>query len=253
MDEAAKIQTAIIKELTKLVKPGLDIYEIEKKAQMLVAKYKVKPFNKGYEPDWAPGPYPYITCVCINSEIAHGFPVGYQLKNGDTCSIDLSIQTEKGFCADAGLTLAVGEVGNTKKRLMYHTYHIMMDAIKRYFYPKINTEEIAYFIEMEAKRVGYKAIRRFGGHRIGKKMHLKPNIYNTVEPGHKWDRLERGKVYCIEPFLTTGLDDYGVVSGTNGWSYKTADNKPVAFFEHMVRVTQNGPEILTDHIIPPKW
>ncbi len=251
MKEAAQIITAILNELQLEARPGVNLLEIEAKAKKLLKKHGVKSFNKGYKPDWAPSPYPAITCLCVNNEITHGIPRDYVLVEGDTVSIDLSIVTPKGYCGDAGLTVGVGKIENKKGRLLYYTHKVLMEAINRYFYPGVGTEQIAYFIKYEAKKYGYNVNRRFAGHRIGKKMHLKPNIYNVDEPSYQYANLEKGKVYCIEPFFTPGRDDLGITK--NGWTWETADGQPSAFFEHMVLVTDKGPVILTDHIKQPTW
>ncbi len=249
MKEAARIITEILNELKLMAKPGTNLLDIEKAAGKLIKKYKVRSFNQGYEPTWAPTPYPNIMCLTVNEEITHGIPRNYELQEGDLVGIDLSIVTEAGFCADAGLTVPVGKVENRKSRLLYYTYKILIEAISM-LHPGADTEEIANFIKLESLKYGYQVNRRFAGHRIEKEMHLKPNIYNAPDPTYKYAKLKIGEVYCVEPFLTPGTDNIGM--SRNGWTFYTSDGQPSAFYEHMVLITENGPEILTGHIEPPE-
>jgi methionyl aminopeptidase len=114
--------------------------------------------------------------------------------------------------------------------------------------PGANTEDIANVIETFCLRHGYFVNRRFGGHRIGEEMHMKPNIYNTIEQIHTYGTLKVGEIYCIEPMITRSRDNLGICTDPNLWCYKTADGKDSAFFEHMVEITSNGPRVLTTHI-----
>lgn len=246
MRDVAKKISEILKELAEMGKPGVNLLEIETKAAKLLKKYGVKSFNKDYKPDWAQSPYPAITCLNVNSIIAHGTPNDLVLEDGDILGIDLGIVDAEGYCGDAALTIPVGNVDNRKSRLLYYANKTIYEGIK-YMQPGTDTRDIAEAIQKYARTRGYKVNRRFAGHKIGPgAMHQKPNIYNTVEDEHKWGKLEVGDVYCIEPFLTPGGDDVGGVL-PNGWTYATQDAQPSAFFEHMVLITKDGPEILTDH------
>jgi methionyl aminopeptidase len=116
--------------------------------------------------------------------------------------------------------------------------------------PGAKTEDIADIIETYALAHGYLVNRRFGGHRIGEEMHMKPNIYNTKESTHTYGTLKVGEIYCIEPMITRGKDNIGITPDPDEWCYVTADGKDSAFFEHMVEITAKGPKILTTHIWP---
>lgn len=245
MREVAKKTSQILLELSQLAKPGVNLLQIEAEAAKLLKKYHVKSFNKDYKPDWAPTPYPAITCLNVNSIIAHGIPVDLELEDGDILSIDLSIVDQDGYCGDAAISLPVGTLDNRKSRLLYYANKTIYEIIKN-MQPGTSTEDLARIAQRYAGARGYKLNRRFGGHRIGTEMHLKPNIFNTVEDEHNYGKLKVGEVYCVEPFLTPGNDDLGGIL-PNGWTYATRDAQPSAYFEHMVLITKNGPEILTDH------
>jgi len=111
--------------------------------------------------------------------------------------------------------------------------------------PDVPTKDLAHEIESFALMRGYKVNRRFCGHKIGKEMHERPRIYNTVEEKNEWGVLKVGEVYCIEPMLTTGKDNIGITF--DGWTTFTQDRKPSAVFEHMIEITPEGAKVLTTH------
>jgi methionyl aminopeptidase len=244
--KAYQIISDILKTLAKQVKPGVKTMAINDKAEKLIAKYGATSMIKGYSHESAKEPWPYVTCININNTIAHGYPNDYILQEGDIVSIDLSIKYD-GECADAALSVPVGEVSNARHRLLYYAKQTLYEAIK-YMTVGQSTENIARIIESHAISRGYLVNRRFAGHRIGAELHMSPKIYNTTEMSHKYGILEAGQVYCVEPMLTIGNDNFGVTPDINQWCYVTADGKDSAFFEHMVEITPSGPKILTTHI-----
>ncbi len=55
-----------------------------------------------------------------------------------------------------------------------------------------------------------------------------------------------GQTVCIEPHLTY-KDEFGILD-SDGWTLRTRDKRKSAMFEHQVKVTSLGAEILTKHI-----
>ena len=243
--KAHEVISEILKALAKMVKPGVKTWDIDLKAEKLLKKYGAKSGIKGYNHETAKAPWPNVTCINVNNTIAHGYPNDYILQEGDIISIDLSLYLN-GECADAAISLPVGEVSNARKRLLYYAKQTLYEAIK-YMVVGENTENIAKIIETHAISRGFLVNRRFAGHRIGKEMHMSPKIYNTPEKVHKYDVLKAGEVYCIEPMLTNGRDNLGATPDENQWCYVTIDGKDSTFFEHMVEITEKGPKILTTH------
>ena len=235
----------ILKELAKMARPGVKTIDIDKHAGKMIKNLGCRSYNQGYKPAFAKTPWEFNTCINVNNIIAHGRPGDYALQEGDIISIDLGIKKGR-KCADAALSVGVGEISNARSRLLYYAKQVVYEVIK-YMVPGAKTEELARIIEYHTLSRGYLVNRRFGGHRIGTEMHMKPNIYNTQEPTHQYDTLKVGEVYCVEPMITNGKDAMGLFIDPDGWTCVTADGKDSAFYEHMVRVGKNGPEILTTH------
>ena len=241
------IVSEILKAMAAMAKPGVTTLEINDMAEQMIRDYKVVACNKGYQPTWAKIPFPTATTININFIIAHGIPTEYKLMEGDVVSLDLGIKKD-GQCADAALTVGVGEISNKARHLLKYAKRIMDDGIEA-MGPGVSTRKIAEVISQSTARYGYKVNRRFAGHTIGTEMHMKPNIFNSVEKVHegKYADLVPGQIVCIEPMITLGSDDLGIVT-SNSWETITNDARISVFFEHMVLITETGHEVLTNHI-----
>lgn len=236
----------ILQEMATMAQPGTKTIDIDAHAEKRIAELGATSINKGYNHETAKAPWPNATCINVNNTIAHGYPNSYQLQEGDIVSFDLGIKIGN-ECADAALTVGVGSISNARQRLLYYAKQTVYEAIK-YMQPGAKTQDIAKVIEAHALARGYLVNRRFAGHRIGEQMHMKPNIYNTLDEGQKYHgTLKVGEIYCVEPMLTVGKDNMGLFIDPAGWCCVTMDGKDSAFFEHMVEITDTGPKILTTH------
>jgi len=74
-------------------------------------------------------------------------------------------------------------------------------------------------------------------------MHEDPSVPNGGLPAGKGMKLKKGLVICIEPMLHIGGDDH--VIDPDGWTVRTADGTRAAHEEHMVAITDDGPEVLS--------
>jgi methionyl aminopeptidase len=243
--KAYDIISIILKEMTRRAVPGVKTIDIDKHAEKMIKNLGARSVNKGYKPEFAQTPWEWVSCINVNNVIAHGKPSDYVLQDGDIVSFDLGIK--KGWeCADAALSVGVGNIDRRRQRLLYNAKKVVYEAIQ-WMQPGARTEDIAKIIEYKALENGYLVNRRFAGHRIGREMHMKPNIYNTQEPDHVYAKLEVGQVYCVEPMITNGQDSLGLFIDSDQWTCVTADGKDSAFFEHMVLIEETGPKILTTH------
>lgn len=239
----------ILKEMAAMAKPGVKTIDIDAHADKRITELGATSVNKGYMHETAKAPWPTATCINTPGVICHGYPSEYELQEGDIVSFDLGIKIGN-QCADAALTVGVGEISNARQQLLRWAKKTLYNVIP-YMVPGASTEDLADIIETYALSHNYLVNRRFGGHRIGTEMHMKPNIYNTKESTHQYATLKVGEIYCVEPMITRGKDNIGTSQlDPNEWCFVTTDGKDSAFFEHMVEITANGPKILTTHIWP---
>jgi len=93
MKKLGKTLSFFFDELEKIIIPGIDSYELEKKFLELCNKEKVIPSCKGYYEGLLP-PFPTGLCLSINQQSVHCFPrKGVILKDGDIVNIDTVISS----------------------------------------------------------------------------------------------------------------------------------------------------------------
>ncbi|MDT0488554.1 M24 family metallopeptidase, partial [Streptomyces doebereineriae] len=88
----------------------------------------------------------------------------------------------------------------------------------------------------------YGIVEGYGGHGIGRQMHMDPFLPNEGSPG-RGPYLEPGSVLAIEPMLTLGTTETKILD--DDWTVVTVDGTRAAHWEHTVAVTEDGPRILT--------
>jgi methionyl aminopeptidase len=102
--------------------------------------------------------------------------------------------------------------------------------------------DIGAVIEELARAEGCSVVRDFGGHGIGRAMHLPPHVAHHGVRG-SGRRLRAGMAFTIEPMVNLGGPDVRVLD--DGWTVLTADGSLSAQFEHTVVVTRRGCEVTT--------
>ena len=65
------------------IKEGIKTKELDRLAEAFIRSQGATPSFKGYEG------FPTALCISVNSEVVHGFPSEYVLKNGDIISLDI--------------------------------------------------------------------------------------------------------------------------------------------------------------------
>jgi len=90
--------------------------------------------------------------------------------------------------------------------------------------------------------VKYGIVEVLSGHGVGKAVHEDPYIPNFGKKG-KGEKLVPGMVVALEPMVNIGTKN--VTIDDDDWTFRTADRKPSAHFEHTIVITENGAEVLT--------
>jgi len=234
MKESNYIVAKILRELKKMIRPGIKTIELEKYADKRIEEMGAKPAFKGYRG------FPYSLCVSVNEEIVHGIPSERRLKEGDIVSLDLGVYY-KGYYGDAAITVGVGEVPPESKRLMEvgeKALEIGINMVKE----GNRISDISNAIQKFVEENGFSVIRDFVGHGIGTSLHEDPQIPNFGPPG-RGPKIKRGMVLAIEPMIAAGGYEVEILS--DSWTAVTKDRSRAVHFEHSVAVTSNGPLILS--------
>jgi len=224
----------VLEEVRGRVKPGVTTLDLEEYVERRVRQLGAKPAFKGYRG------YPCCLCASVNEEIVHGIPSGRILKDGDIVSLDLGVIVD-GFYGDSAVTVPVGEISDSLKRLLRVTEESLLLGIERV---RVGNRlgDVSEAVQRHAERAGYSVVREFVGHGIGRELHEEPQVPNFGMAGHG-PLLKEGMVLAIEPMINAGAPDVRVLS--DQWTAVTADGAYSAHFEHMVAVTRNGPDVLT--------
>jgi methionyl aminopeptidase len=232
----------ILQDLKAMVSEGVSTQDLEAAAEKMISDAGAKPAFKGYYSQAAGTKYPYVLCTSVNEEVVHGMPSAKRkLQAGDIVSIDTGVQLD-GYFGDSAVTVAVGEVNDSVKRLLKVTEESLELAIgqvqagNRLF-------DISGTVEKHVLANGFSIVREFVGHGIGTSLHEEPQIPNYVDRRGENPRLRPGMVLAIEPMVNSGKPETKVLS--DRWTAVAQDGSYSAHFEHMVAVTENGPWVLS--------
>ncbi|MHB1562726.1 MAG: type I methionyl aminopeptidase [Leptospirillum sp.] len=221
-------------KIKKHIRPGVTLLELDKIAEEHALSCGAKPAFKGYHS------YPASLCTSVNDVVVHGIPSTYKLKEGDIVGIDYGVFFD-GFFGDSAMTVPVGDVSETAKKLIAVTQESLFRGIAE-AKPGNRIGDIGNAVQSYAESFGFSVVRNFVGHGIGKKLHEDPQIPNYGARG-KGIKLEVGMVLAIEPMINAGHYDTTVLE--DGWTAVTRDHSLSAHYEHTIAITKGGPVILS--------
>ena len=234
MRVSSRIVAEILLLLNDLAQPGVTTLDLNDFADAEALRRGSKSAFKGYSG------YKYALCCSINDQVIHGLPSKRRLVSGDILSVDFGVLKD-GYYGDAALTIPVGTISDSARRLLSVTKDSLVTAIE-YARPGNRLSDISNAVQVYVESRGYSVVRDFVGHGIGRNLHESPQIPNYGPPG-KGVRLKAGMVLAIEPMINQ--HGHAVTVLDDGWTTVTTDGGLSAHFEHTVAVTEHGPDILT--------
>jgi methionyl aminopeptidase len=241
MRDAGRLVAECFAILGENIQPGVSLIELDQKVEQFLEKNKAKPLYKGYEGSGGDHPpFPGVICASINYEICHGLPDGRVLADGDVIGIDIGLRY-KGWCGDACVTFAVGEITADAQRLMNIGKECLNKGIGA-AHTGGYLNDIGAAIHDYADTKGVSVVEHWGGHGIGRALHESPSVSHTRQPD-PGPQLRPGMVFTIEPMINAGTPEWILLD--DGWTVITADGALSVQFEHTIAITNNGPEILT--------
>ncbi|HEY6045633.1 MAG TPA: type I methionyl aminopeptidase [Pyrinomonadaceae bacterium] len=234
MRGAGQLVGGVLRELRRMVAPGMTTLEVNDAADKMIRDAGAYPTFKGYNG------YPFSICASVNEQVVHGFPSQYQLKEGDIFSVDVGA-TLDGFVGDTATTIPVGQVSDELLKLIQVTEECLQRAIDKCREGN-HIGDIGFAVQAHAESHGYSIVRDYVGHGIGRRMHEDPQIPNYGTPG-KGPKIRKGYVFAVEPMINLGSHHTKTLK--DGWTVVTVDGRPSAHVEHTIAVTEEGPEVLT--------
>ena len=266
MDKAGDFLASIHIGLRDLIKPGVDMWEVEEYVRRRCKEENFLPLQIGV--DGAVMDYPYATCCSLNDEVAHAFPRHYILKDGDLLKVDMVLggpiaksdlnvsklnfnnveqmkkytQSYTGGLADSCWAYAVGTPSEEVKNLMDVTKEAMYKGIEQAVVGN-RIGDIGAAIQEYAESRGYGVVRDYTGHGVGREFHSGLIIpHYDAAPAYDME-IKEGMIFTIEPMLTLGTIEWDLWD--DDWTVVTRDRKRTAQFEHTMVVTADGVDVLT--------
>ncbi len=241
MAAAGAVVAAALRAVQAAAIPGTSTLGLDVIAESVIRDAGAIPSFLGYHG------YPASICASVNDRVVHGIPSSAEiLGTGDLVSIDCGAILD-GWHGDAAITLGVGQLTGTDEALSQATRESMEAGIAAMI-PGNRLTDVSHAIETATHaaeaRYGcaFGIVEGYGGHGIGRQMHMDPFLPNEGSPG-RGPLLAPGSVLAIEPMLTLGSGRTVVLD--DKWTVTTLDGSRAAHWEHTVAVTEDGPRILT--------
>jgi methionyl aminopeptidase len=244
MREAGAVVADVLLKLKEMAEPGITTARLDQVALQMAADAKAEVLFKGVRSPLSKTPFPGAICASVNEQVVHGIPSDkIKLRDGDILSIDFGVRLN-GYCGDAAVTVAVGDISEDKRSLIDLTKHILDTAISKSA-PNVKWSQVAAEMQRLAESAGCSVVKDFVGHGIGRKMHEEPKVPNFVSRELLTNDivLAEGMVLAVEPMVNAGSS--AVRTLKNGWTVVTVDGKCSAHYEHTIAIIENGCEVLT--------
>ena len=238
---AGRAAASTLAHVAGRIRPGVSTADIDHWVREHTRALGGLPSQLGYKG------YPAAVCTSRNEVVCHGIPRRTEvLRPGDIVNVDVTTQLG-GFHGDTSATLVVGGVdgvdASPEASRLLDVARRCRDAGIAVVRDGARLGDVGAAIEELAAAEGCSVVREFGGHGIGRRMHMDPHVSHFGRRGSGL-RLRAGMAITVEPMINAGgaairmLDD--------GWTVVTEDGALSAQFEHTVLVTRDGFEILTE-------
>ncbi|WP_032371056.1 type I methionyl aminopeptidase [Rhodococcoides fascians] len=241
MAAAGAVVGAALVAVRDAAKPGVSTLELDRVAEAVIRDAGAVPSFLGYHG------FTGSICSSVNDRVVHGIPSADELLvAGDLVSIDCGAVLD-GWHGDSAWTFGVGDIIEADALLSDAT-RLSMEAGIAAMIPGNRLTDISHAIESGTHAAEdvhgrkYGIVDGYGGHGIGREMHMDPFLANEGAPG-KGPELVVGSTLAIEPMLTLGTYETDILD--DGWTVVTTDGSRAAHWEHTVAVTEDGPRILT--------
>jgi len=232
--ESSLLVAKTLGEIAKVIKPGITTLSLDKVAYEFINDNNAVPAFLNYNG------FPNSLCISVNSQVVHGIPGKYEIKDGDVVSVDCGVVKNK-FFGDSAYTFAVGEVKPEILNLLKTTKESLYKAIDFCVVGK-RLGDIGDAVQTYCEEKGFSVVRELVGHGIGQSLHESPEVPNYGKRGSGL-KLQEGLVIAIEPMINLGKKT--IKQDNDGWTISTADNMPSAHFEHTVAIGKDKADILS--------
>jgi methionyl aminopeptidase len=241
MAAAGAVVATALRAVRAAAVSGVSTLSLDEIAESVIREAGAIPSFLGYHG------YPASICASVNDRVVHGIPSAAEiLGTGDLVSIDCGAVLD-GWHGDAAISFGIGTLDAADEALCDATRESLEAGIAAMVAGNRLTD-VSHAIETGTRtaqaRYGraFGIVSGYGGHGIGREMHMDPFLPNEGSPG-RGPLLALGSVLAIEPMLTLGTGKTAILD--DEWTVTTTDGSRAAHWEHTVAVTEAGPRILT--------
>ena len=240
MRAAGRLAARTLDFVSPHIKPGVTTGEINDLCAQFIADHGAACAPLHYAPPGRP-PYPKSICTSVNHQVCHGVPSDdKKLRDGDILNVDVTAVLN-GYHGDTGRMFYVGEPSVLARRLCEVTRECLELGI-RAARPGGHLGDIGWAIQKRAEAADFSVVREYCGHGLGRAFHEEPQVLHY---GRRGDGIELrpNMTFTIEPMINAGSRRTKVLA--DGWTVVTRDRSLSAQWEHTVRITADGCEVLT--------
>jgi methionyl aminopeptidase len=232
---AGQVAAETLSAVGAQLRVGMTTQEIDQLVREDTKRRGGKPSQLGYHG------FPGALCTSRNQVVCHGIPSAKEkLCEGDIINLDVTTELD-GVHGDTARTFLIGKVAPRAQALVDLAEQCLLAGIAE-VRDGARLGDLGAAILALATSAGASVVSDFGGHGIGRAMHLDPHIPHVGKRG-SGIRLRAGMAFTIEPMINWGGPEVRVLE--DDWTVVTADGSLSAQFEHTLVVTETGCEVLT--------
>jgi methionyl aminopeptidase len=232
---AGRVAAQTLQYVGERLRTGMSTRDIDRLVREDTARRGGRPSQLGYKG------FPAAVCTSRNHVVCHGIPSEREcLADGDIVNVDVTTELD-GFHGDTSRTFVLGAPSPEARHVTDVAARCLAAGIAA-VRPGARLGDVGAAIQELARCEGCSVVSAFGGHGIGRRMHMEPHV-SHIGPHGSGARLKPGMAFTIEPMINLGAADVVVLE--DDWTVVTSDGSLSAQFEHTVYVTESGVEVLT--------
>ena len=200
MRQACRTASDILDRVSELVRPGISTKEVDEAAADFMQEAGVKSAFLGYR--LGHRVFPGNICISLNDEVVHGIGSQRRIQYGDIVKLDIGV-IQDGWVGDTATTVPVGMID---ERTGAAAARDRKCARTRRFACAWKARAWAIFAPTSRRKrcgIGFRVVREFVGHGVGRKLHEEPQIPNYGKRG-SGPKLKAGMTLAIEPMINMG-------------------------------------------------
>lgn len=232
--EVGRVVRMALDAMAAAVRPGVSTGELDAICERVFAEQGAE---AGPRKEYG---FPGAACISVNEEALHGIPGERVLEEGDLVKLDVTAEKD-GYFGDAAVTVGVGRVSEQARKLQECTAGALergLQAAKAGH----RVSAIGRAVEREVGRYGFRVMKEYCGHGIGRAIHEEPTVPNHFDARYQAP-LRKGMVLTIEPIVSAGSTRGRVME--DAWTICSRDGSLAAHFEQTVVITEGAPILLT--------